>query len=117
MINQTLAKLNRRRARVRATVSGTPARPRLSVKITLMHITAQVIDDTTGKTLVYVSTVGKAKEAKGTMTEKATWVGEQIATASKAKKIKQVVFDRNGRVYQGRLHALATAARNAGLEF
>jgi large subunit ribosomal protein L18 len=117
MINQTLAKLNRRRARVRATVSGTPARPRLSVKITLMHITAQVIDDTTGTTLAYVSTVGKAKDVKGNLTAKAVWVGEQIAQAAQAKKIKQVVFDRNGRVYMGRLHALATAARGAGLEF
>lgn len=116
MINQSLAKLNRRRARVRATVSGTPARPRLSVKITLMHITAQLIDDTTGKTLAYVSTVGN-KDAKGNLTAKATIIGEQIATAAKAKKIKQVVFDRNGRVYMGRLHALATAARGAGLEF
>ncbi|GAC1369078.1 MAG: 50S ribosomal protein L18 [Candidatus Saccharimonadales bacterium] len=117
MINQTLAKLNRRRARVRATISGTPARPRLSVKITLMHVTAQIIDDTSGKTLVYVSTVGKTKDVKGSMTAKATWVGEQIAKAAKSKKINQVVFDRNGRVYMGRLHALATAARDAGLEF
>lgn len=116
MINQSISKLNRRRARVRATVSGTPARPRLSVKITLMHITAQLIDDTTGHTLAYVSTVGN-KDAKGNLTEKATLIGEQIAAAAKAKKIKQVVFDRNGRVYMGRLHALATAARGAGLEF
>jgi large subunit ribosomal protein L18 len=116
MINTTIANLNRRRARVRSKVSGTPARPRLSVKITLMHVTAQVIDDTTGKTLAYISTVGH-KDAKGTMTEKATWVGTQIATAAKSKKIKQVVFDRNGRIYHGRLHALAEAARGAGLEF
>jgi large subunit ribosomal protein L18 len=116
MINQTLAKLNRRRKRVRATVSGTPARPRLSVKITLMHVTAQVIDDTTGTTLAYASTVGH-KEAKGNMTAKAVWAGEQIAAAAKGKKIKQVVFDRNGRIYHGRLHALAEAARGAGLEF
>lgn len=116
MINQTLATLNRRRARVRSKVSGTPARPRLSVKITLSHVTAQVIDDTTGKTLAYISTVGQ-KDVKGNMTAKATWVGEQIAGAAKTKKIKKVVFDRNGRVYQGRLHALAEAARAAGLEF
>ena len=115
MINQTLATLNRRRKRVRAKVSGTPARPRLSVKITLTQVTAQVIDDTTGKTLAYVSTVGS--DAKGNMTAKATWAGEHIAAAAKAKKIKQVVFDRNGRIYHGRLHALAEAARGAGLEF
>ena len=115
MINNTLATLNRRRKRVRATVSGTTTRPRLSVKITLQHITAQVIDDTTGKTIAYVSTVGS--DAKGSLTEKAVWVGEHIAASAKTKKIKQVVFDRNGRIYHGRLHALAEAARNAGLEF
>ena len=115
MINTTLATLNRRRARVRAKVSGTAARPRLSVKITLTHVVAQVIDDTTGRTLAHASTIGK--DVKGNMTAKATWVGEQIAAAAQAKKIKQVVFDRNGRIYHGRLHALAEAARGAGLEF
>lgn len=115
MSQSTLTKLNRRRARVRATVSGTPGRPRLSVKITLAHIVAQLVDDTTGKTLVYITTVGS--DAKGNMTEKAAWAGEKIATAAKAKKIKQVVFDRNGRIYHGRLHALAEAARSNGLEF
>jgi large subunit ribosomal protein L18 len=115
MTTTTTTKLNRRRARVRATVSGTAGRPRLSVKITLTHVLAQLIDDTKGVTLACVSTVGS--EAKGTMTEKATWVGEHIAAAAKTKKIKQVVFDRNGRIYHGRLHALAEAARHAGLEF
>jgi large subunit ribosomal protein L18 len=115
MTNTALDKLNRRRARVRATVSGTSARPRLSVKISLSHVIAQIIDDTTGQTLAYASTVGQ--DSKGTMTAKAAWVGEQIAAAAKAKKVKQVVFDRNGRIYHGRLHALAEAARKAGLEF
>ncbi len=115
-MNNTLQQLQRRRARVRARVSGTPERARLSVKITLRHIVAQVIDDTTGKTLAYVSTVGH-KDAKGTMTDKAAWVGEQIAAQAKTKKVKQVVFDRGGRIYHGRLHALAEAARKAGLEF
>jgi large subunit ribosomal protein L18 len=116
MTNTTLNNLNRRRARVRATVSGTPERPRLSIKITLTHIVAQIVDDTKGVTLVHASTIG-AKEAKGSMTQTATWVGEQIAERAKAKKITKIVFDRNGRIYHGRLHALATAARNAGLEF
>ncbi len=115
MINQTLAKLNRRRSRVRAKVSGTAARPRLSVKITLTHVTAQIIDDTTGRTLVYVSTVGQ--KSLGNLTSKASWAGEQVAASARTKKIKAVVFDRNGRIYHGRLHALAVAARTAGLEF
>ena len=115
-MNTTLVQLNRRRARVRARIAGTPARPRLSAKITLMHVTAQLIDDTTGRTLAYVSTVGH-KEAKGNLTEKAAWVGAQIAGLAAAKKIKTVVFDRGGRIYHGRLHALAEAARGAGLEF
>jgi large subunit ribosomal protein L18 len=116
MTNSSLTKLNRRRARVRATVSGTIARPRLSVKITLRHIIAQIIDDTTGRTLATATTVGK-KDLKGTMTEKATLIGEQIAAAAKKSKVTQVVFDRNGRIYHGRLHALAEAARQKGLEF
>jgi large subunit ribosomal protein L18 len=114
-MSNALQQLQRRRARVRAKVSGTPERPRLSVKVSLRHIVAQLIDDTKGVTLGYVTTVGS--DAKGTMTERATWVGEQIAAQAKGKKIKQVVFDRNGRIYHGRLHALAEAARNAGLEF
>ena len=115
MTTTLLAKLNRRRARVRSVVSGTPERPRLSVKISLAHITAQVIDDTKGTTIAYVTTVGK--DVKGTMTERAVWVGEHIAAAAKTKKVSKVVFDRNGRVYHGRLNALAEAARQSGLEF
>lgn len=116
MAQLTLQRMQRRRARVRAKVSGTHARPRLSVKITLRHITAQLIDDVTGRTLAAVTTVGQ-KEATGTMTQKAEWVGAQIATAAKAKKVKAVVFDRGTRVYHGRLDALATSARKQGLEF
>jgi large subunit ribosomal protein L18 len=95
MINATLTKLNRRRARIRARVNGTPSRPRLSVKISLNHVIAQIIDDTQGKTLVYITTVGAG--VKGNLTTKAAWAGEQVGTAAKSKKIKQVVFDRNGR--------------------
>lgn len=114
-MNTTLQQLQRRRARVRARVSGTAERPRLSIKITLTHIVAQLIDDTKGETLVYVTTVGQ--NIKGTMTERAIWAGETVAKAAKAKKISKAVFDRNGRIYHGRLHALAEAARQAGLEF
>lgn len=105
----------RRRARVRATISGTSERPRLAVKITDRHITAQLIDDTKGVTLAYATTVGK--DGKGNMTERAASVGKDIATLAKKQKVNKVVFDRGGRLYHGRLHALATAAREAGLEF
>lgn len=105
-----------RKSRVRARVSGEATRPRLSVFISNKHITAQLIDDEGGKTLAYVSTVG-AKAAKGSMTERAAWVGEEIAKKAKAAKVKAVVFDRGSRIYHGRVKALADAARNAGLEF
>ncbi|HEX3568353.1 MAG TPA: 50S ribosomal protein L18 [Candidatus Saccharimonadales bacterium] len=105
-----------RKGRVRAVVSGTAERPRLSVHISNQHITAQLIDDATQKTLAYVSTVGK-KAAAGTMTERAAWVGAEVAKKAKAAKVSKVVFDRNGRLYHGRVQALADAARNAGLEF
>jgi len=105
-----------RRHRVRATVHGTAARPRLSVHVSNLHVTAQLIDDDAKNTLAYVSTVG-AKDAKGTLTEKAAWVGAEIAKKAKAKKVAAVVFDRGAKLYHGRVRALADAARNAGLEF
>lgn len=105
-----------RKNRVRAKVSGTTERPRLSVNISNRHVIAQLIDDTQHKTIGYVSTVG-TKAATGTMTERAAWVGEEIAKKAKAAKIKAVVFDRGSRLYHGRMQALADAARNAGLEF
>lgn len=105
-----------RKGRVRARVTGTAARPRLSVFVSNQHVTAQLIDDDTHATLAYATTVG-AKAAKGTMTERAAWVGEEIAKKAKSAKVKAVVFDRNGHVYHGRVKALADAARKAGLEF
>lgn len=108
-------RLQRRRARVRAKVTGTPERPRLAVKISSRHIIAQIIDDTTGTTLAYVSTVGSKQT--GSMTAKAEFVGTEIAKLGKTKKVTKVVFDRAGRIYHGRLDALATAARSNGLEF
>jgi len=119
MSKQLAHKLNnraRRQGRIRSIVSGTAKRPRLSVFISNLHVTAQLIDDTTHKSLGYVTTVGQ-KAAKGTMTEKATWVGNEIAAQAKAAKIKTVVFDRGGKLYHGRVAALAEAARKAGLEF
>lgn len=105
-----------RKSRIRSVVSGNAKRPRLSVYISNMHVTAQLIDDVNNKTIGYVTTVGQ-KNVKGTMSEKAAWVGQEIANQAKSAKIKSVVFDRNGKLYHGRVAALADAARNAGLEF
>lgn len=104
-----------RKNRVRSTVIGTAERPRLSVHISNLNITAQIIDDSSHKTLVYVTTV--ASKATGSMTDKATWIGTEVAKKAKTAKVKQVVFDRGGRLYHGRVQALADAARKEGLEF
>lgn len=105
-----------RKHRIRSQIIGTSARPRLSVYISNMHITAQLIDDSTHNTVAYVSTVGQ-KSVTGTMTEKAAWVGDEIAKLAKKAKINTVVFDRGGKLYHGRIAALADAARKSGLEF
>lgn len=110
LLNQSL-----RKARVRSKVNGTAERPRLSVTISNMHVSAQLIDDEAGKTIVSATTVGK--KATGTKTEKAAAVGTEIAKKAVKAKVKTVVFDRNGRQYAGRLSALADAARKEGLEF
>lgn len=114
-ISTKLANKTRRAERVRRTVIGTADRPRLSVTISNRHVSAQVIDDATGKTLVSSTTVNAKKT--GTLSEQAAWIGEDIAKKAVKAKIKQVVLDRNGRAYQMRLNALATAARENGLEF
>jgi len=104
-----------RKNRVRAKISGTAERPRLTVTISNMHINAQIIDDVKGNTLVAATTVGL--KSTGTMTEKAALIGTDIAKKAVKAKIKTVVFDRNGRQYAGRLSTLADAARKEGLEF
>ncbi len=119
MSNALKLKLNRlelRKKRVRATVTGTAERPRLTVTISNVHVSAQIIDDVAKKTIVAATTVG-SKSAKGTLTEKAAMIGTEIAKKAIAKKVKAVVFDRNGRQYHGRVKALAEAARAGGLEF
>jgi large subunit ribosomal protein L18 len=110
----------RRHARVRAKVEGTTDRPRLSVFRSLNHIYAQVIDDTRGATIVSASTVdpeisntldGKAKKSQAEL------VGQTIAKRAMEKGVQQVVFDRGGYKYIGRVQALADAARKQGLKF
>ena len=107
---------NLRKRRIRSIVIGSKERPRLSVFISNKNVTAQIIDDANHLTIAYASTID-SKEAKGSLTEKAQWVGEQIAKKAKASKVKNVVFDRNGRLYHGRIKALADKARETGLEF
>jgi large subunit ribosomal protein L18 len=109
----------KRKARIRRKVSGTTERPRLSVYKSLKHIYAQVVDDVQGKTLAYASTLSKELKGKleGDKKHEAKLVGELIATKCKAAKIEAVVFDRNGFPYQGRVAAVADAARGAGLKF
>lgn len=104
-----------RKNRIRSVISGTAERPRLTVTVSNLHVSAQLVDDTAHKTIASASTVGQ--RTTGTLTEKAASVGEAIAAQAKAAKVKKVVFDRNGKLYHGRVKALADAARKAGLEF
>lgn len=104
-----------RKGRVRAKVTGTAARPRLTVTISNVHVSAQLIDDEKGHTLAAATTVGA--KVTGSKSELAAKVGADIAKKAKKAKVTAVVFDRNGRQYAGRLAALADAARKEGLEF
>lgn len=112
--------LARRRRRVRLRVRGTPERPRLTVYRSLRHTYAQIVDDDSGRVLAAASTLdpGLRAELKSTSSaDAASRVGELTARRAQEKGVKQVVFDRNGRLYHGRLKSLAEAARAAGLEF
>jgi large subunit ribosomal protein L18 len=107
----------RRHRRVRKTVRGTAERPRLAVFRSNKHISAQVIDDVSGRTLVAASTVeGERSGATGNKVAAAD-VGRRIAERAKAAGIDRVVFDRGGFLYHGRVASVADAAREAGLEF
>jgi large subunit ribosomal protein L18 len=109
-----------RHIRLRNKISGTPERPRLAVFRSLRHIYAQVIDDTTGRTLVAASSTDAVKEAGGQIVPKmdmSTAVGKLVAERAKAEGITQVVFDRGGCKFHGRVKALAEATREAGLKF
>lgn len=108
----------RRHFRVRKGLSGTPERPRLVVTRSLRHITAQIVDDTRGHTLVSASTMDVSiRGSEGDKSALAGKVGALIAERAKAAGIAKVVFDRGGNRYAGRIAALANAAREAGLEF
>lgn len=111
-------RLERRKFQIRKDLSGTPERPRLSVFRSGKHIYAQVIDDLAGKTLASTSSVDKELALKhGANVTAAKAVGTKIAVKAQAAGVKKVAFDRNGRVYHGRIKALADAAREGGLQF
>lgn len=109
------ARLKRKRS-IRKKVSGTAERPRLSVFRSLKQVYAQVVDDDAGRTIAAASTLDESVDGKDKK-ERAKAVGRLLAERCRAKGLKQVVFDRNGYIYHGRVRAVAEAAREAGLEF
>ena len=113
--SRTVAR-SRRHTRVREKIRGSASRPRLAVFRSITHIYAQLIDDDAGKTLVAASSVD-AKDGKGNKSERAKAVGSAIGERAKEKGIAEVVFDRGGYRYHGRVKALGDAARSAGLRF
>lgn len=121
MINRNNNSRLRSKTRIRNKISGTPEMPRLTVYRSLNHVYAQIIDDTTGNTLVAASTKSKelldeVKNSKGKIS-KSKLVGSLVAKKALEKKISSVVFDRNGYRYHGRIQAIADGAREAGLKF
>ncbi len=122
MANPQIQKANlrrRRRLRIRKKIRGTPGRPRLAVSRSLNHIEAQLIDDTTGRSLLGLSS--NSREIRDTLSgnksEKGRAVGRAVALKALEAGIKTVVFDRGGRLYHGRIKALADGAREGGLLF
>ncbi len=107
----------KRHKRVRAKISGTPEMPRLNVFRSAKNIYAQIIDDVNGVTLVSASSLDKEIEGYGGNVEAATAVGKLVAERAKSKEIENVVFDRGGYLYHGRVAALAEGAREGGLQF
>ena len=110
----------KRKARIRRKISGTAARPRLTIYRSLKHMYAQLVDDVAGTTLVSVGSTTKGLKdevSEDAKTDAAKKVGTALAKAALAKGITAVVFDRNGYVYHGRVKALADSAREAGLQF
>jgi large subunit ribosomal protein L18 len=121
MINRHNISRLRSKIKIRKVISGTPDKPRLTVYRSLNNIYAQIIDDTTGRTLVAASSLTKEladelKKAKGKVRQSKT-IGSFIAKKALEQNIKTVVFDRNGYRYHGRVQAVADGAREAGLKF
>ncbi|HZY03375.1 MAG TPA: 50S ribosomal protein L18 [Anaeromyxobacteraceae bacterium] len=119
-MSEKITPRQKRKARIRKKIAGTASRPRLSVYKSLNHTYAQVVDDSTGRTIAFVGTNAKGlkdsvKDQK--KTEAAKKVGAAVAKAAMEKGVTQVVFDRNGFDYHGRIAAVAEAAREAGLKF
>ncbi|MDP0491815.1 MAG: 50S ribosomal protein L18 [Verrucomicrobiota bacterium JB023] len=115
--------LNRKRIRqrvhnrIRRKVSGTAERPRLAVHCSNKNIYVQVIDDVAGRTICAASTLDKEVEAKGANKEMAGTIGKLIAERAKGANVSEVVFDRGGHLYHGKIKVLADAAREGGLKF
>jgi large subunit ribosomal protein L18 len=119
MVTRQIARAKRHH-RVRQKIAGSPARPRLSIFRSQQHIYAQLVDDAHGRTLVSASTRDpqlRTRLAKGSNREAAAAVGRLVAERAIAANIRQVVFDRGGYLYHGRVKALADGAREAGLQF
>jgi large subunit ribosomal protein L18 len=112
-----LSRRERIKRGIRKRLSGSAERPRLSVYRSNKGIYAQIIDDNTGKTVVSASSISKDFSAKGNKSEQSKAVGKAVAEKALAAGIKQVVFDRNGYLYHGRVQSLAEGAREAGLNF
>ena len=117
MANAKVEGRARRKLRIRKKVEGSTERPRLTVFRSNKQIYAQVIDDMTGQTVVSATSLKVEKAGEGGKVAVATAVGEAVAKAALEKGIKQVVFDRNGYIYHGRVKALADGARKGGLSF
>ena len=111
------ARRNRIKNRVRRKINGTSEKPRLTVYRSNRGISCQIIDDLAAATLVSASTKEKSFEGKGTKSEQANAIGKIIAERAKEKGIEDVVFDRSGYLYHGRIKALAEGAREGGLKF
>ncbi|MFB1484494.1 50S ribosomal protein L18 [Corallococcus sp. RDP092CA] len=118
-MSKTVDQRLKRKNRIRKKLSGTTERPRLSVYKSLKHIYAQVVDDSTGRTVAFASSLSKELKGKdeGDKKADAKRVGSLIAEKCKAANVDAVVFDRNGFPYHGRIAAVADAAREAGLKF